>query len=116
MSRGLLHCLFNAKNSEGSVFGLIELWESVSSDNNKYHLDLSGVKLNILRQLFKTLSQGPVRRSLLSLIYYTAFSIPTYATKLGVDPQADFAHRPESQGLLGTTVLCLPSGASRVLD
>ncbi len=43
-------------------------------------------------------------------------SIPTYAAELGVDPQADFAHRPESQGLLGSAVLCFPSGASRVLD
>ena len=63
-----------------------------------------------------TLSQGPVRRSLLSLIYYTAFFIPMYAAELGVDPQADFANRPESQGLLGSAVLCFPSGASRVLD
>ena len=38
------------------------------------------------------------------------------AAELGIDPQADFVHRPESQGLLGTSVLCLPSGASRVLD
>jgi hypothetical protein len=44
------------------------------------------------------------------------FSIPTYSTELGVDPQADFAHRPESQGLLGSAVSCFPSGASRVLD
>ena len=43
-------------------------------------------------------------------------SIPMYAAELGVDPQADFAHRPESQGLLGTAVSCFPSGASRVLD
>ena len=39
-----------------------------------------------------------------------------YAVELGVDPQADFAHRPESQGLLGSAVSCFPSGASRVLD
>jgi hypothetical protein len=71
---------------------------------------------NILRQLLKTLSQGPVRQSLLSLIYAHHISIPKYATKLGVDPQADFVNRPESQGLLGSPVLCHPSGASRVLD
>ena len=39
-----------------------------------------------------------------------------YAAKLGVDAHADFAHRPESQGLLGSAVSCFPSGASRVLD
>ena len=39
-----------------------------------------------------------------------------YAAELGVDPQADFAHRPESQGQLGSAVSCFPSGASRVLD
>ena len=39
-----------------------------------------------------------------------------YAAELEVDPQADFAHRPESQGLLGPAVSCFPSGASRVLD
>ena len=42
--------------------------------------------------------------------------IPMYVAELGVDPQADFAHRPESQGLLGSAVSCFPSGASRVLD
>ena len=39
-----------------------------------------------------------------------------YVAELGVDPQADFAHRPESQGQLGSVVSCLPSGASWVLD
>ena len=43
-------------------------------------------------------------------------SIPMYAAELGVDPHADFANRPESPGLLGSAVLCFPSGASRVLD
>ena len=43
-------------------------------------------------------------------------SIPTYDAELGVDPQVDFANRPESQGLLGSAVLCFPSGATRVLD
>ena len=39
-----------------------------------------------------------------------------YAAELGIDPQADFAHRPESQGQLGSVVSCFPSDASRVLD
>ena len=39
-----------------------------------------------------------------------------YAAELGVDPQADFTNRPESQGQLGSAVSCFPSGASRVLD
>ena len=39
-----------------------------------------------------------------------------YAAELGIDPQADFAHQPESQGQLGSTVSCFPSGASRILD
>ena len=43
-------------------------------------------------------------------------SIPTYVAELGVDPQDDFMHRPESQGLLGSTVSYFPSGASRVLN
>ena len=43
-------------------------------------------------------------------------SIPPYAAELGVDPPADFPNRHESQGLLGSAVLCFPSGASRVLD
>ena len=43
-------------------------------------------------------------------------SIPMYAAVLGVDPQADFANQPESQGLLGSAILCFPSGASQVLD
>ena len=43
-------------------------------------------------------------------------SIATYAAEVGVDPEAGFANRPESQGLLGSAVLCFPSGASRVLD
>ena len=43
-------------------------------------------------------------------------SIPMYAAELGIDPQADFAHRPESQGQLGSAVSCFLSGASRVLD
>ena len=29
------------------------------------------------------------------------FYVPKYAAELGVDPQADFANQPESQGLLG---------------
>ena len=89
MSRGLLHCLFNAENSKGSVFGLIELWESASSDNNKYHLDLSHDPLSGAR--------SPI--TIISNILHCIF-IPMYAAELGVDPQADFAHRPESQGLL----------------
>ena len=59
---------------------------------------------NISQRLLTTLSQGSVRRSLLSLIYYPAFFIPMYAVELGVNPQANFAHRPESQGLLRSTV------------
>ena len=39
-----------------------------------------------------------------------------YAAELGVDPQADFAHPPESQGLLGSAVSGFPLGASQVLD
>ena len=40
--------------------------------------------------------------------------IPMYAAELGVDPQDDFAHRPESQGLPGSAILCFPSGAPLV--
>ena len=65
-------------------------------------------------------SQDPLSRahspiSIISNILHCV-SIPTYAAELGVDPQADFANQPESQGLLGSAVLCHPSGASRVLD
>ena len=67
-----------------------------------------------------TTSQDPLSRArspitiISNILHYIA--IPTYAVELGVDPQADFAHRPESQGLLGSAVSCFPSGASRVLD
>ena len=46
----------------------------------------------------------------------TPLFVQKYFAELGVDPQADFANQPESQGLLGSAVLRHPSGASRVLD
>ena len=100
MSRGLLHCLFNAENSKGSAFGLIELWESASSDSNKYHLDLFGIKLYITATSHDPLSGARSPITIISNILHCIF-IPTYAAELGVDSQADFANQPESQGLLG---------------
>ena len=47
---------------------------------------------------------------------HAAVSVPKYSAEFGLDPQADFANRPESQRLLGSAVLRHPSGASRVLD
>ena len=88
---------------------------SASSDSNKYHLDLSGIKLHITTTSHDPLFGARSPITIISNILHCLF-IPMYAAELGFDPQADFAHRPESQGLLGTAVLCLPSGASRVLD
>ena len=88
---------------------------SASSDSNKYHLDLSGIKLYMTATSHDPLSGARSSITIISNILHCIF-IPMYAAELGVDPQADFAHRPESQGLWGTTFLCLPSGASRVLD
>ena len=64
-------------------------------------------------------SQDPLSRArspitIISNILHRV-SIHTYAAELGVDPQADFAHRPKSQGLLGSAVSYFPLGASRVL-
>ena len=73
MSRGLLHCLFNAENPKGSVFGLIELWANASLDNSRYQLGLIRHHSNILRGLLKTLSQGLVRRSLSPLMCISDF-------------------------------------------
>ena len=70
---------------------------------------------DISRRLLTTLSRVGPSITITSNIF-RCVSIPTYAAELGVDPQADFANRPESQGLLGLAVLCFPSGASRVLD
>ena len=53
----------------------------------------------------------PESRGLCTLLF-----VPKYSAELGVDPQTDFANQPESQRLLGSVVLCHPSGASRVLD
>ena len=86
---------------------------SASSDSNKYHLDLSGIKLYITATSHDPLLGARSPITIISNILHCVF-IPMYAAELGVDHQANFAHRPESQGLLGTTVLCLPSGASRV--
>ena len=61
------------KNSKSSVFGLTELCTNASSDNNRYQLGLIQHQANILRRLLKTLSQGPVHRSLFPIIYYTTF-------------------------------------------
>ena len=115
MSRGLLHCLFNAENSKCSVFGLTELCANTSSDNNRYHMDLSGIKLVYYGDFSKPFLKGPFADHYY-LSYITLRFYSYVAAELGVDPQADFAHRRESQGLLGTSVSCFPSGASRVLD
>ena len=54
--------------------------------------------------------------TLVSRTEHAAFCVPKYSAKLGVGPQADFADQLEFQGLLGSAVLCHPSGASWVLD
>ena len=46
----------------------------------------------------------------------TAFPSLTYAAEQELDPRADFANQPKSQGLLGLVVFFYPSGASWVLD
>ena len=86
---------------------------SASSDSNKYHLDLSGIKLHITTTSHDPLFGARSPITIISNILHCV-SIPTYAAELGVDPQDDFANRPESQGLLGLAVLCFPSGAPRV--
>jgi hypothetical protein len=57
-------------------------------------------------------SQDPLSRARLPITISSNIlhrvSIPKYAAELGVDPQADFVNRPESQGLLGSAVLCFP--------
>ena len=88
---------------------------SASSDSNKYHLDLSGIKPYITASSHDPLLGARLPITIISNILHCVF-IPMYAAELGVDPQADFAHRPESQGLLGSAVSCFPSGASQVLD
>ena len=85
------------------MFGLIELWECASSDNNKYHLDLSGIKLYITATSHDPLSGARSPTTITSNILHCIF-ISMYDAELGVDPQADFAHRPESQGQLGSAV------------
>ena len=115
MARGLLHCLISAKNSKCTVFGLTELWENAYLDNNRYHLGLIRRQANITATAQNPLSRVRLPITISSNILH-CISIPTYAAELGVDPQADFAHRPESQGLLGSVFSCFPSGASRVLD
>ena len=49
-------------------------------------------------------------------LLHTAFLFLKYAAEQGLYPQANFANQPESQGLLGSAILCFPSGASQVLD
>ena len=71
------------------MFGLIELWESASSDNNKYHLDLSGIKLYITATSHDPLIGARSPITVISNILHCVF-IPMYAAELGVDPQADF--------------------------
>ena len=88
---------------------------SASSDSNKYHLDLSGIMLYITATSHDPLSGARPLIIIISNILHCVF-IPMYAAELGVDPQANFVNQPDSQGLLGSTVLCHPSGASRVLD
>ena len=86
-ARGLLHYLFNATNS----------------------------KCNMVSKEIR--SSGWSAAPNLSLeVCAHRFCVPKYAAELGIDPQADFTNRLESQGLLGSVVLCHPSGASRLLD
>ena len=59
VSRWLLRCLFNAENSKCLVFGLTKLWANASSDNNIYHLDLSGVKLIYCSNFSRPSLKGP---------------------------------------------------------
>ena len=88
MSRGLLHCLFNAEN---------------------FKCNIVAEEILILGLVGSTQpeSQGTE---------HAAFCVPKYSAELGLDPQADFTNQPESQRLPGLAVLRHPSGASRVLD
>ena len=88
MSQRLLHCLFNAEN---------------------FMCNIVSEEILILRLVGRT---QPESRGLSTPL----FSVPKYSAELGLDPQADFANQPESQQLLGSAVLCHPSGAYRVLD
>jgi hypothetical protein len=67
-----------------------------------YCIDDSMQKIQSAKQFPRRLrSSGWSAAPNLSLENYAhRVSIPKYAAELGVDPQADFANRPESQGLL----------------
>ena len=64
-------------------------------------------------------SQNPLSRVRLSISISSnilhCVSLPTYAAEPRVDPQADVANRPESQGLQGLAVSRFPSSASQIL-